>query len=25
LNNRLQDFIQNYTMKLVYARNRFKL
>jgi len=25
LNNRLQDFIQNYTMKLVYARNRFQL
>jgi hypothetical protein len=25
LNNRLQDFIQNYTMKLVYARNRFQI
>ncbi len=25
LNNRLQDFIQNYTMKMVYARNSFQL
>ena len=25
LNNRLQDFIQNYAMKMVYARNTFQI
>lgn len=25
LNNRLQDFIQNFTLKMVYARNSFQL
>ncbi len=25
LNNRLQDFIQNYTVKMVYARNSFQI
>lgn len=25
LNNRLQDFIQNFALKVVYARNRFQL